>query len=342
MKKNFLLILGLMFSTGLLADQPSVTPAATPGTNAAQRASTARRSTTRDAARRAAAELRTVPLVAGPAVVSVGAGPVNVRGRAGLVGEVLTRVTNGEPVTVIEEVTLKNSKADEPSAWAKIVLPDTAHPWVKASYIDPVTKTVAVRTELRLRGGPGENYSVLGTLEPGTAVKEIQSKSGWMQIENPPNAYAFMAAQYLKQETAVASATIPPEPATTTMVTENPTVTPATNEMAMAGMTDMTGMTGMTNETEMTEPVVIEEPPPQRIVQHEGIVRSAISIQAPTRFELISAETHRPINYLYTTSTNLDLNRYKGLHIIVTGEEGLDERWRNTPVITIHRIQVLD
>jgi len=26
----------------------------------------------------------------------------------------------------------------------------------------------------------------------------------------------------------------------------------------------------------------------------------------------------------------------------VTGEEGLDERWRNTPVITIQRIEVVE
>jgi hypothetical protein len=45
---------------------------------------------------------------------------------------------------------------------------------------------------------------------------------------------------------------------------------------------------------------------------------------------------------LYTTARDLDLGRYKGLRIIVTGEEGLDERWRNTPVLTIQRIQVLE
>ena len=32
----------------------------------------------------------------------------------------------------------------------------------------------------------------------------------------------------------------------------------------------------------------------------------------------------------------------KGLKIVVTGEEALDERWGNTPVITIQKIQVLE
>ena len=48
------------------------------------------------------------------------------------------------------------------------------------------------------------------------------------------------------------------------------------------------------------------------------------------------------INYLYTTSPSLDLRRYKGFHIIVTGEEALEERWGNTPVITIEKLEVLD
>ena len=96
-----------------------------------------------------------------------------------------------------------------------------------------------------------------------------------------------------------------------------------------------------TNEMAAAEPVVAEPPPP-RIVLREGFVRGATSIQSPTKFELISPDNRKLINYLYTTSPDLDLSRYKGLHIIVTGEEGLDDRWKNTPVITIHRIQVLD
>src|ERR1041385_5942510 len=157
MKKNFWLILGASVSLSVLADQ-STTPApttmatdhaASTNTPAAGRRSGARRAATRPAPRRnPATELRTVPLVSGPAVVSVGRGPVNVRGRAGLVGEVVARVTNGEPVTVIEEVQLKNSKPDEPSAWAKIVLPEKAHAWVKSSYIDPANHTVNAKSKL--------------------------------------------------------------------------------------------------------------------------------------------------------------------------------------------------
>jgi hypothetical protein len=91
---------------------------------------------------------------------------------------------------------------------------------------------------------------------------------------------------------------------------------------------------------EMTAPEPEAVLPP-RIVSREGIVRGTGSIQAPTRFGLVSPDTKRLINYLYSTAPNLDLQRYKGIRIIVTGEESMDERWGNTPVITIQRIQVV-
>ena len=83
-------------------------------------------------------------------------------------------------------------------------------------------------------------------------------------------------------------------------------------------------------------------PPSPRIVSHEGVVGSAGSVIAPTAYELYDPATRKEINYLYTTSTNLDISRYNGMRIIVTGEEGLAERWTNTPVLTIHRIEVLE
>ena len=62
----------------------------------------------------AATELKIVPLAPGPAVVI--ASRVNVRGQAKLKSEIVARLNNGEPVTVLEEVTLKNSAPDEPSS----------------------------------------------------------------------------------------------------------------------------------------------------------------------------------------------------------------------------------
>ena len=245
-----------------------------------------------------------VSLVPGPAEVTAN---INARGQAGLKGEVVSHLKKGETVTVLEQINLDKHKVNEPAQWAKINLPSTIHVWVKASYIDSASKTVLPK-KLNLRAGPGENYSVLGVIEKGTAVNEITSKDGWMQIDPPSSTYAFVAAMYLKQEAPA------PAPA--------PTPAPVPEQPAMA------------------QPAV-PSGPVTRIVSHEGVVRSVGSIAAPTKYELYDPATGVNINYLYTTSPNLDLSRYENMRIIVTGEEGLDARWPNTPLINIQSIQVI-
>lgn len=346
-------------ATNSMPAMPMITPAVeaptnTPAATAPKKpASTAKKKTTTTkktaaAPKKKAPELKTVPLVAGPAVVS--ANHVNVRSKAGLVGEVLTHVTNGTPVTVVEEIHLKKSGPDEPSAWAKVLLPSETKVWVKTSLLE----NNAASKKVNLRAGPSENYGIVGTLNKGDAVQAVDTKGEWTQIQAPANAYAFIAAQYLKQEEGSAGATVagnptpaatPETPATTTTMPEMPTVAAPPSTLPDAGATTAgaaptTGAMPTMPDTTMTP--AVQEPPQPRVVEHEGVVRGSFSIQAPTKYQLVSPDTKQPIDYLYTTSTNLDLSRYKGMHIIVTGEEAVDHRWGNTPVITIQKIEVLD
>ena len=85
-----------------------------------------------------------MPLVAGPAMVV--ASNVNVRGQAKLKSEVVTRDHQGPTVTVLEEIVRNNSGPEEPSAWAKIVLPPGAHVWVNTLFIMPPIKRCAARS----------------------------------------------------------------------------------------------------------------------------------------------------------------------------------------------------
>jgi uncharacterized protein YgiM (DUF1202 family) len=291
-------------------------------------------------------ELKTIPLVPGPAIVD--ANHVNVRGQPKLNSEVIARLSKDQKVTVITEISRKNSGPDEPSAWAKIVLPSDVHVWVNAGFIDPANKTVKSK-KLNVRGGPGENFSVLGRLERGETVNQVSAKGDWIEIEAPTNSYAFVAAQYLKQEATSpeptptpvepvpAPATVTNEPAIATAPTEAPTNAAPTAPLANADSGAVTpAPAGDSNAP------AADEPPPKRIVEREGFVRGMTSIQAPSHYKLVSPENGRTIDYLYTSSPNLDLSRYKGLRIVVTGEEGLEERWGNTPVITIQKIQVIE
>jgi len=301
----------------------------------------------------------TVNLVAGPAEVCVN--NLNVRGQAGLKGEVVSHLQKGDNVTVLSQITLDKHKADEPSQWAKIVLPAGNGVWVRSSFIDESTKTVKPK-KLNLRGGPGENYSVLGVIEHGDAVNEISTKGEWSKIEVPTNAYAFIAAMYLKQEAsgslpvnppASTETTPPPVPPTAVTVGEGQQINPTTGTTPEATPTPTTPPdANVVPPPVLNPPVVIQTniitieetnvpPPPPRVVTHEGYVRSSISPVAPTYFELYDPATSLAINYLFSPTTNLDLTRYKGLHINVTGEEGLDARWKDTPVLSVQKIYVL-
>jgi uncharacterized protein YgiM (DUF1202 family) len=322
-----------------------------------------------------------VMLVPGPATVA--ADNVNLRGQAGLQGEVVGHVKKGDTVTILSEINLDKPKAGEPAHWAKIALPAGTKVWLDSKFVDMTNKVVAVK-KLNLRGGPGENYSVLGVLEKGTALTEVMSKGDWMQIETPASAFAFVAAGYLRQEVpgmetnvpnmpsaaAMAASMVPqpavesvpptpttvPEPApvapTTTTIVAPPTIPPTPEPLApvVASATAAAGTapalatagmsvpppTGLGAEVDTNLP-----PPPPRIVTHEGSVRQSVSPVAPTYFELFDPANDKAINYLFTTSTNLHLERYSGLHITVTGEEGMDARWQDTPVLTIQKIYVI-
>jgi uncharacterized protein YgiM (DUF1202 family) len=296
---------------------------------------------------------------------------VNVRGQASMNSEVIAHLQKGEPVTLLEEITLKKAKQDEPARWFRIALPTNVSVWVHSSYVDAATKTVKP-SKLRLRGGPGENYSVLGVLEKGAAVNPIDTKGEWTKIEPPPNSFGFVAAHLLERNPAPAIVAAPPKrqevvtappPAATKAEPTNPPpvvaeVTPATPTPVPGAEVTRPATTATPPAT--TPPPVVTAPPVvtpaaapaedvasapiekvKKVVSREGILKGSVSIQAPTYFELRSLDTGKTVDYVFSPSTNLLLKEFKGKRIIVTGEELLDERWQNTPVIIIDSLQTV-
>lgn len=290
-------------------------------------------------------------LTAGPAVAKEK--NVNVRGQAAINSEIVTHLKRGDLVTVLEEVTLKKPKADEPAKWAKVALPAGSVVWVNTMFIKPDTKAVTPK-RLNLRSGPGENYSILGRIERGTIVKELETKGEWMKIEAPTNSYAFVAAHLLSTDPAdlgpalakanpPAPPVAPPPPETVAIVPPPPpppaepiTAPPVTTPPPVVAPPPPAG-------TATPTPAVppVEEPPIKRVVTREGIVKGAASIQSPTYFVLRSLDNNKTINYLHSPTTNFVIKEYHLQRVLVTGEEILDERWPNTPVINIDSIQTV-
>jgi uncharacterized protein YgiM (DUF1202 family) len=319
MKKHLWMVAGLLASATVLAQPATNIPAFTPS---------------RPPPAAARPVEKPIVLVPGPATIT--GDNVNVRGRASFAGEILKRLKTGDVVNVIEQVYLARPRPNEPAQWAKIGFPTGANVWVHSAFIEATNSSVKPK-RLNMRGGPGENYSIDGELGQGDVEKEMSRKGVWVEIAAPEKAYAFVAARYLKQDGTAPA--VPPivsiPPVETNLVADSTSVIvppvdePNTNDVANA------------IPTTPANPEESEVPPPPRIVSHEGVVRPTVSIQAPTIYEIWDPRTRMTINYLHTTSSNLDLSLYKNLRIVVTGEESLDARWK-TPVITIERIQVVD
>jgi len=324
MKTNYWLILGAMLATSVVAQNTNTLPEIPPPATAPAAESSGAtpppeaKPAKKKAAPHKVAKLKepSVSLVPGPATVA--SPQINVRGQAGVKGELITHLKQGETVNVLEQINLAKHSADEPAQWAKITFPASAHVWVNAKYIDPATKTITVK-KLNLRAGPGENYSVIGNLEHGTQITEAETKGNWVRIEPPANTYAFVAAMFLKQEAVAANP--PPTPTPTPTQNEEPSQMPAQPPVVPEPVTD---------------------PNRPRIAEHEGVVRHVGSPITPTEYELYDPNTDQNINFLYSTSTNLDLGKYVGMRVVVTGQESLAPRWTNTPVLTVDQINVID
>lgn len=292
---------------------------------------------------------------------------INVRGQPTIFSEVVTQLKQGESVTVLEEITLTKPKAGEPPKWARIQIPANVPAWINATFIDTASNTVKAR-KLNLRVGPGENYSVIGLLVQGDTVKPIRSKEDWMEIECVTNAYAFVASDLLepaaekvvekpttveapvkptekaveKPEPAKVEApavTTPPAPVNAPVVVETVKVAqPA--EIAKDPPVPVTpAAPALTPPPVAPRPAEVDTPAPRRIVRREGVVRMVGSIQAPTYFQLQSADNGELINYLHSSKTNIPIERFRGQKVIVTGEEYMDERWKNTPMIEVDILQ---
>src|SRR5262245_49421339 len=166
---------------------------AAPAKPAKAKSTTTSKAKKSSASKSAPAELA-LPLTPGPAVVRQE--NVNVRAQAAISSEVVAKLHRNEQVNVLEEVTLKKPKVDEPAKWAKISLPTNSAVWINAHFIDANDKSVKA-SKLNLRSGPGENYSVIGRVDKGAKIQEIEAKGDWLKIEAPANAYAFVAAHLL-------------------------------------------------------------------------------------------------------------------------------------------------
>jgi uncharacterized protein YgiM (DUF1202 family) len=361
MKLNIWIVSALAPLTAALVMAQNTTPAQTAGAPAPETAPAA------PSKKASSARKRVVLDPPAPAVVK--GENVNLRGRASLTGETLGHLQKGDTVTVLEQLTLSHPKKGEPAEWAQIAMPAAVPVWVSGAYIDSDTQTIKAR-RVNLRGGPGENFSVVGRLEKGAAIKKIKMEKDWVAIEPPTNAYAYVAAEFLEMQPPPAIAAAPPSAPAPQVVNVNTPAPPTAAEPAaavpvapapqpsevdqeLAALHNATaGQPGTTpppassapapapDSAVTPAPAVSSGPPPPRIVTREGFVRRAYNVQSPTDYELHDILTGRLIDYVQP-KTGLNFKIFVGTRVTVTGPEAMDARWPRTPVLTVQSVDLM-
>ena len=79
--------------------------------------------------------------------------------------------------------------------WLRIVPPDDIACWIKGDYI--VDGTVS-GTAVNVRSGPGIKHRILGQVNKGDLVNEIEEKDTWIHIDPPDTLTAYIKADFAK------------------------------------------------------------------------------------------------------------------------------------------------
>lgn len=142
-----------------------------------------------------------VPLVAlslqpkppGPVVTT---GNANLRAKPSMNAEILVSLKKDAVLVSLGESVDPKAPADEPKEWVSVAAPAGTKVWIFAALVDPTTKTVRP-AKANLRAGPGRNYAEVGYALQGTAVQELRSADGWIQIAAPEGAVVGYIAKSL-------------------------------------------------------------------------------------------------------------------------------------------------
>lgn len=302
------------------------------------------------------------------AVVAVAAGPTaivkadrtNVRAKPAFDGEVLATLKKGDTVEVVGAEAGTGVDGSSPKDWTKVALPPQVAVWVYGPLVDGATKTVKGKS-LNLRAGPGRNYSEIGLLPHGATVAVVRESDGWLQIEPPAGTFAFVASNLIERKdggapavatTEKASAARPAVAEATPDVTtsfpvadtvpiareKSPPVPADTGAPAAAAVAEIAVATAPT--APLPAVPVLADSAPRRVLR-EGILRRSWNANSPGNFELRSTRGEGTLDFLVNEDPSIDLAKFKGKQVFVTGEEWRDARWK-LPVLKVKTVESVE
>lgn len=142
----------------------------------------------------------------------------------------------------------------------------------------------------------------------------------------------------VKQNPSVANPAKPVPPTEVAVQPKPEVVTPAKPEAATpAKPVQIAKVNPNLPAPTLTKPAVEK---PVRVVTREGVVRRTLDIQSPSGYVLEHLDSGKKINYLVLEEESaLKLNWFVGKKVLVSGEEAIDARKANTPVLLVSTLK---
>jgi len=266
---------------------------------------------------------------------TVAASRLNLRAGPGDNYSVIGRLSKGDKVNQIRTM----------GDWIEIEAPATAYAFVDASLIKPADASspiqpIAAKPAVTQQQPP----ATVPTPAPAPPVFQPQTATTTATTTEQPKPVQDALAtptqpQPTREPSPVPSAPVPATSSSPLIASAQPsTPPPAVNHSASAA--NVSRELPKTTAAPAPASVNSDLPPAKRIVRREGIIRPTRSIQAPTWYELVHPETKKTIDYLYEERLGIKLKPYKGQKVIVSGEEAIDPRWPNTPILELQTLDI--
>ena len=247
---------------------------------------------------------------------------VNLRAKADLQAEVVGQIADGEFMTA------KSFQDD----WVEVMPPESVDLWVHREFIKD---NQVMAPKLYVRGGPGINYTIVGTLQRGDTITPKGDFGEWIKIVPPTVCSLWVNRTYVqvvqpeKTWNILAQKSPPPTAVKTLPVVENVAEAPDIYTPPVATATLKTSVPPVQGPS---QPQAITNTPSDlaliplagqgRIVQRDGILRlSGLVWGRPSRFRLVRYQGSRIEMICYVKGNSSQLNELLGQRLLIRGRE---------------------
>lgn len=248
---------------------------------------------------------------------AVKSGTVNLRAGPGRNYSEIGKVSEGTTVTIVRSL----------EDWIQIEPPTGTYAYVASSLLDTTPPPIAKEEK--------EKPAAVAESKPSTVVPPAPKPT---ESVPAPTETKVAEAPALKAANSESTPTTATTAATTTPPAPAPVPVPAPAPVLTAPATVPAQSTAPAVGLATPSPVIPAAEVKPRHVIRDGVVGGTISVQAPGYYELRSIRAEGVVDYLVSDSPDIDLGKFHGKAVTVSGEEWRDVRWK-TPVLKVKSIE---